>query len=153
MSRKKTRKSKERGTPIVLPGSFAGTKSAQDAATTTDKQIQELIDLLKRNQLTELEIERGGIRIRVRHEIGVKTVSATMTEQGRPLRRPSQQQPLSVSAADRGRHRSDHDYVANRRHVLSFPFARCRPLCRRRGLREKRAGLVYRGSNEADERD
>ena len=37
-----------RGTPIVLPGSFAGSKSAQDAAAQT-KQIQDLIDLLKRN--------------------------------------------------------------------------------------------------------
>ena len=152
MSRKKARKSKERGTPIVLPGSFAGAKSAQDAAT-QNKQIQEMIDLLKRNQLTELEIERGGIRIRVRHEIGVKTVSATMTEQGLSATPALSQQTTIGQCAGRGRHRSDYDYVANRWHVLSFPFARCRPLCRRRGLREKRAGLVYRGSNEADERD
>lgn len=34
------------------------------------KQIQELVDLLKRNHLTELEIEHGGIRVRVRHEFG-----------------------------------------------------------------------------------
>ena len=97
MSRKKARKSKERGTPIVLPGSFAGAKSAQDAAT-QNKQIQEMIDLLKRNQLTELEIERGGIRIRVRHEIGVKTVSATATEQGLSTTPSLSQQSISVSA-------------------------------------------------------
>lgn len=97
MSRKKARKSKERGTTIVLPGSFAGAKSAQDAAT-QNKQIQEMIDLLKRNQLTELEIERGGIRIRVRHEIGVKTVSATMTEQGLSATPALSQQTISVSA-------------------------------------------------------
>ena len=78
MSRKKPRKARISGTPIVLPGSF-GTKSAQDAATQT-KQIQELIDLLKRNQLTELEIERAGVRIRVRHEIGIKTVSTSVSE-------------------------------------------------------------------------
>jgi len=81
----------------VLPGSFAGAKSAQDAAT-QNKQIQEMIDLLKRNQLTELEIERGGIRIRVRHEIGVKTVSATMTEQGLSATPALSQQTISVSA-------------------------------------------------------
>ena len=118
-----------------------------------NKQIQELIDLLKRNQLTELEIERGGIRIRVRHEIGVKTVSASMTEQGLSTTPALSQPTISRQCAGRGRHRSDHDHVADRRHVLSFPFARCRPLCRRRGLREKRAGLVHRRSNEADERD
>lgn len=80
MSRKKPRKARIPGTPIVLPGSF-GTKSAQDAAAQT-RQIQELIDLLKRNHLTELEIERAGIRIRVRHEIGIKTVSASVSEAG-----------------------------------------------------------------------
>jgi acetyl-CoA carboxylase biotin carboxyl carrier protein len=81
VSPKKPRKARISGTPIVLPGSFAGTKSAQDTAAQT-KQIQDLIDLLKRNHLTELEIERAGIRIRVRYEIGVKAVSATVTEPG-----------------------------------------------------------------------
>jgi acetyl-CoA carboxylase biotin carboxyl carrier protein len=81
VSRKKSRKSRATGTPIVLPGSFAGTKSAQDAAAQT-KQIQELIDLLKRNHLTELEIERAGVRIRVRHEVGIKTLSATASDPG-----------------------------------------------------------------------
>lgn len=81
MSRKKSRRSRSSGTPIVLPGTFADAKGAQDAAT-QHKQIQEMIDLLKRNHLTELEIERAGVRIRVRHEIGIKTVAATVTEQG-----------------------------------------------------------------------
>ena len=78
MSPKKPRKPRIRGTPIVLPGSFAGSKSAQDAAAQT-KQIQDLIDLLKRNHLTDLEIERAGVRIRVRHEVAGKSVSATVT--------------------------------------------------------------------------
>jgi acetyl-CoA carboxylase biotin carboxyl carrier protein len=81
VSRKKARKPTQRGTAIVLPGSFAGTKSAQDTAA-QHRQIQEMIDLLKRNQLTELEIERAGVRIRVRYEVGVKTVAATVTESG-----------------------------------------------------------------------
>lgn len=81
MSRKKPRKGRVSGTPIVLPGSFAGAKSAQDAAAQT-KQIQDLIDLVKRNHLTELEVERAGIRIRVRHEVAVRSVSATVSEPG-----------------------------------------------------------------------
>ncbi len=80
MSRKKSRRPNVRGTPIVLPGSVAGAKSAQDAAA-QHRQIQDLIDLLKRNQLTELEIERAGVRIRVRHEVG-KTLSAIVSEPG-----------------------------------------------------------------------
>jgi len=81
VSRKKARTSKDRGTPIVLPSSFAGAKSAQDAAA-QHKQIQEMIDLLKRNQLTELEIERAGVRIRIRHETGIKTIATTVTDPG-----------------------------------------------------------------------
>ena len=98
MSRKKPRKARISGTPIVLPGSF-GTKSAQDAAAQT-KQIQELIDLLKRNHLTELEIERAGVRIRVRHEIGIKTVSASVSE-------PGQASAPAVSSASRSGQRFD----------------------------------------------
>jgi acetyl-CoA carboxylase biotin carboxyl carrier protein len=81
VSRKKSRKARIPATPIVLPGNFAGTKNAQDAAAQT-KQIQDLIDLLKRNQLTELEIERAGVRIRVRYEVGIKAVSATVSDSG-----------------------------------------------------------------------
>ncbi len=79
MSRKKTRTAKPRGTPIVLPQAFSGARGTEDAAA-QKRQIQDMIDLLKRNQLTELEIERAGVRIRVRHEVGVKTVSATVSE-------------------------------------------------------------------------
>lgn len=80
MTRKRARPSKPRGTPIVLPGAFAPSIGAQDT-TAQKKQIQDMIDLLKRNQLTELEIEQAGIRIRVRHEIGLKTIAATVSDQ------------------------------------------------------------------------
>jgi acetyl-CoA carboxylase biotin carboxyl carrier protein len=95
VSRKKPRKARIPGTPIVLPGSF-GTKSAQDAAAQT-RQIQELIDLLKRNHLTELEIERAGIRIRVRHEVGIKTVSASVSEPGQASAPAVTQQAVPAS--------------------------------------------------------
>jgi acetyl-CoA carboxylase biotin carboxyl carrier protein len=97
VSRKKPRKSKERGTPIVLPSSFAGAKSAQDAAA-QNKQIQDMIDLLKRNHLTELEIERAGVRIRVRHEVGVKTFATAVTDPGLSPVPVLSQQSLQVSA-------------------------------------------------------
>jgi acetyl-CoA carboxylase biotin carboxyl carrier protein len=44
------------------------------------KHIQELVDLLKRNNLTELELEREGVRIRVRYEVGIKTMTAAVTD-------------------------------------------------------------------------
>jgi acetyl-CoA carboxylase biotin carboxyl carrier protein len=96
VSRKKPRKTRIVGTPIVLPGSFAGAKSTQDAAAHT-KQIQDLIDLLKRNHLTELEIERAGVRIRVRHEVGLKTVSATASESGQTSAPAAAQQTVPQS--------------------------------------------------------
>jgi acetyl-CoA carboxylase biotin carboxyl carrier protein len=39
-----------------------------------------LIDLLKRNNLTELELEREGVRIRVRYEVGAKTITSAVTD-------------------------------------------------------------------------
>lgn len=44
------------------------------------KHVQELIDILKRNHLTELELEREGVRIRVRHEQGIKTITPAVVE-------------------------------------------------------------------------
>ena len=43
-------------------------------------QIQQLADLLKRNHLTELEIERSGMRIRIRHEPPVRTTTSHSVE-------------------------------------------------------------------------
>lgn len=83
MSRGKPRRSKKRGTPIVLPQALAG--GAGDAGRpfltgNQSKHIQELVDLLKRNNLTELELEREGVRIRIRHEVGVKTITTAVTD-------------------------------------------------------------------------
>jgi acetyl-CoA carboxylase biotin carboxyl carrier protein len=44
------------------------------------KQIQELIDLLRRNNLTELEFERQGVRIRVRHELAARPLATSAQE-------------------------------------------------------------------------
>ncbi len=70
--------------PIILPQAFAANQSGQVAAGLSEQQtkhIQELIDLLKKNNLTELEMEREGVRIRVRHEAVSRTVTATVPEQ------------------------------------------------------------------------
>ncbi len=78
-----SRRSKKRAAPIILPNAFAGTPSGQDPpllGAHHTKQIQELIDLLRRNNLTELEFERAGMRVRVRHETGVKAVTAAAPE-------------------------------------------------------------------------
>lgn len=83
MSRGKSGRSKKRGAPIVLPESLAHRSGEQGLPFLTgiqSKHIQELVDLLKRNNLTELELEREGVRIRVRHEVGIKTFTAAVTE-------------------------------------------------------------------------
>ena len=83
--KQKSNKSKKSGTPIILPQAFAATQSGQGARSLSGqqtRQIQELIDLLKKNNLTELELEREGFRIRVRNEIGAKTSTTTVADQG-----------------------------------------------------------------------
>ncbi len=44
------------------------------------KQIQELIDLLRRNNLTELEYERQSVRIRVRYELVARPLATSAQE-------------------------------------------------------------------------
>ena len=85
MSKQKSSKSKKGGTPIILPQAFAAAQSGQGTSSLSGQQtkhIQELIDLLKKNNLTELELEREGLRIRVRYEIGGKTITTTVADQG-----------------------------------------------------------------------
>lgn len=82
MSPRRSTRSKKKPRPIVLPNRFGGPPPAPEALLTGNqtKQIQELIDLLRRNNLTELELERQGMRIRVRHEASLKTVTTSMQE-------------------------------------------------------------------------
>ena len=70
-SRKQGGKKKAGGKPIMLPSAFAP-HSEMLLSPDQAAQIQQLADLLKRNHLTELEIERSGTRIRLRHEPTVR---------------------------------------------------------------------------------
>ena len=96
MSKRPRTRVKKGGKPIILPQAFAATQSGQGTFLMSgqqSKQIQELIDLLKKNNLTELELEREGLRIRVRHETGVRTVTATVPDQGMSVLTPAAQLP------------------------------------------------------------
>lgn len=87
MSTRKSNKSKKAGTPIISPQAALPTQSGKGARPVSGEQsrhIQELIDLLKKNNLTELELECEGLRVRVRNEIGVKTVTTSATDQTMP---------------------------------------------------------------------
>jgi acetyl-CoA carboxylase biotin carboxyl carrier protein len=99
VSKRPPSKSKKGGRPIILPQAFAATHIGQEAPLLSGqqaKQIQELIDLLKKNNLTELELEREGLRIRVRHETGFRTISATVPEQGTSVSTSAAQQPTAT---------------------------------------------------------
>lgn len=80
--RQPARPKKNQPRPIVLPQAFPGAQLPSDTLLTgtQTKQIQDLIDLLRRNNLTELELERQGVRIRVRHEVGMKTVTTSVQD-------------------------------------------------------------------------
>lgn len=67
----------------MLPGSFAPEAQEQNEPLLHPEQIgqiQSLIDLLKRNHLTELEIERGGVRVCLRHEPAAKAAGVQSSE-------------------------------------------------------------------------
>jgi acetyl-CoA carboxylase biotin carboxyl carrier protein len=100
VSKQKSSKSKQRGAPIILPQAFATSPSGQAIPLLSGQQtkhIQELIDLLKKNNLTELELEREGLRIRVRYETGVRSITTTIPEQGTSISTTAASQPPSAA--------------------------------------------------------
>ena len=85
MSKRASSKSKKGRRPIILPQAFPPPQSGQGTPLLSGqqaKQVQELIDLLKKNNLTEMEMEWEGLRVRVRHETGPRTITAAVSEQG-----------------------------------------------------------------------
>jgi acetyl-CoA carboxylase biotin carboxyl carrier protein len=101
VSKRTSSKSKKGATPIILPQTFASTQSGQGTGSLSGQQtkhIQELIDLLKKNSLTELELEHQGLRVRVRYEIGAKTITTTVADQG-TSGTTSASQPLAAAGA------------------------------------------------------
>ena len=93
-SRRDPREGKGRTRPIVLPGSFAPNAGTNEPLLSSEQvgQIQSLIDLFKRNQLTELEIERAGVRVCLRHEPAVKATPVQAADQ-------AQKPPVSAAVA------------------------------------------------------
>jgi acetyl-CoA carboxylase biotin carboxyl carrier protein len=85
VSRRRSTRSRPKARRIVLP--LVGDALTREASLTGDstRHIQELIDLLRRNNLTELEFEREGIRIRVRNELAAKPLMTSVQESVPPL--------------------------------------------------------------------
>lgn len=99
MSKRPSSKSKKGGRPIILPQAFAPTQSEREKPLLSGQQtqhVQELIDLLKKNNLTEMELEHEGLRIRVRHEGGPRTITATVPEHETPISTSPAQQPAAA---------------------------------------------------------
>ncbi|MHC9062861.1 acetyl-CoA carboxylase biotin carboxyl carrier protein [Nitrospira sp. CMX1] len=67
------RRSKPKTRRIVLPEGQRRPLGEAAPPVGSSKHLQELIDLLRRNNLTELELEHQGVRIRLRHELMAKT--------------------------------------------------------------------------------
>jgi acetyl-CoA carboxylase biotin carboxyl carrier protein len=82
VSKRRPSRSRKPARPIILPNPFSGSQAASETLLTGNqtKQIQELVDLLRRNNLTELEFERQGVRIRVRHEVGGKPITTSVQD-------------------------------------------------------------------------
>ena len=95
MNRRRSVHSKAKTRRIVLPETANETRHEASLTGGSTKQIQELIDLLRRNNLTELEFERQGIRIRVRHELVARPL-ATSAQESVPI---LAQQPMHSASA------------------------------------------------------
>lgn len=64
--------------PILLPSQTGNAQAAERESRA--KLIQELADLLRKNNLAELEFERDGIRVRLRQEFGARQAPALVSE-------------------------------------------------------------------------
>ncbi|MDF0668859.1 MAG: acetyl-CoA carboxylase biotin carboxyl carrier protein [Nitrospira sp.] len=94
MSRRRSIQSKTKTRRILLTQTTNETSPEILLTGDSTKQIQELIDLLRRNNLTELEYERQGVRIRVRHELVARPLATSAQESVQP---PPQQPMHSAS--------------------------------------------------------
>ncbi len=100
MSKRASNKSKKSRRPVILSQTLAATQSGEGTPLLSGqqtKQIQDLINLLKKNSLTEIEIEREGLRIRVRYETGLRTMTATVQEPGMSAATPAAYVPAVTS--------------------------------------------------------
>lgn len=91
------RKPSSRIPPGKAPRASAKTFPVRSSLLDFRKEIQELIDLLNESNLAELEVERNGLRIRVRRERGIVPVVTEERERppaGRELPAERTQPPL-----------------------------------------------------------
>ena len=82
------RSRKGRRRPAAVPAGFGPPADAPTglarSAPDHSRDIQDLIDLVKRNNLSELEVEQGGIRIRIRRDAAGGAQAAPARESVRP---------------------------------------------------------------------
>ena len=69
-----------------------------DPTAAQQKQIQDLIDLLKRNHLTELEWECGTFRVRLRHDLESKLSASSNHEPMRSAAATATEAPIVPTA-------------------------------------------------------
>ncbi len=95
-------RSKKRFRQIVLPEAQREPRRETAVSSGSTKQIQELIDLLRRNNLTELELERDGLRIRVRHEVSAKSVTTSVQDSVQLLPQQSAHMAVPIPPSSEG---------------------------------------------------
>lgn len=102
MSARRSARSKKKVRQIVLPDPPYEPSSESFVKGGSAKQIQELIDLLRRNNLTELELEHHGFRIRVRHEAGAKAQAMSLQESAQTIPQQPVHAALPTTPASEG---------------------------------------------------
>jgi acetyl-CoA carboxylase biotin carboxyl carrier protein len=101
VSRRRSTHPKTKTRRIVLPQTAAEIDQEVSLTGGSTKQIQELIDLLRRNNLTELEFEQHGIRIRIRHDFAARPLATSVQELvPTPPQQPMHSASATTSASD-----------------------------------------------------
>ena len=141
-----------------------------DEPSTTDTEpddsmnvdaIKQILDLVREHELTEFELEQGGVKLRVKKQGAAPPAPAPAAPPMAPLPAPALAPvaavPAAVAAAPDAAGRRAAGavgrHVADRRHVL--PLARSVVALVRRGgaARQEGPDALHHRSDEADERD
>lgn len=89
-----------RKAPILVPGRFSESGRSQPVENRA-KLIQDLADLLRKNNLAELEFEGEGVRVRLRQELIAKPAVSAVQEPAAGLA-PSLPSYVATTPADAG---------------------------------------------------
>jgi acetyl-CoA carboxylase biotin carboxyl carrier protein len=102
MSKPKGRKKGSSQSPNRLPQASPRSAALNGLTGTDRRHIEDLVELLRQHNLAELEVERGGVRIRVRRDSGLAPAPAVVWESAPAGHDVAEASPVAVPAPPPG---------------------------------------------------